>query len=259
MTSILIWKLIKWMALAMWIAGAFKVVDHPSQKHRLQGLYGLLIWGFAGTWLSGWGLMKSLAFTMKEPWISWSMLWGLISLSASFGLAFQSMEGWFAKLSRIAVLGGLLSAMGIMVFKDQPSHWSLVMTGSVIVGAVWSHFANSFESETNADQERSLLIQKGFRHIAWVEGLTVILLFGLYMPLKYAAGINIDGGTGLLGWAHGVFVIVYMITLLFTGKALSWSFLRIVLGGLASFLPFGTVIFERRVLQTHSSSAPTKR
>jgi len=245
MTALLLWRLLKWIALILWTSGMWAVVNSPSQRQRLQSLYALLLWGFAGTWLAGWGLMKALDLSMKEAWISQSMLMGLISLAAAFGLAFQSIEGWFAKLSRVGVLGGLIASVGIMVFRGASELWPMVILASFLMGAVWSRFANPMSVEKEGVQD---LVVKGFRWIAWAEGATVILLFGLYMPLKYGADIVIDGGTGLLGWAHGVFVIVYMISLIFTFKALSWSWMRLILGALASFLPFGTVIFERRVL-----------
>ena len=48
--------------------------------------------------------------------------------------------------------------------------------------------------------------------MAWVEGMTVLVLFLLYLPAKKLLDfINLDGGTGLIGWTHGVFVILYVL------------------------------------------------
>ena len=92
MTALLLWRLLKWIALILWTSGMWAVVNSPSQRQRLQSLYALLLWGFAGTWLAGWGLMKALDLSMKEAWISQSMLMGLISLAAAFGASAGSNE-----------------------------------------------------------------------------------------------------------------------------------------------------------------------
>ena len=45
-----------------------------------------------------------------------------------------------------------------------------------------------------------LQVVQGFKWLAWVEGLTVLVLFLLYLPAKKLLSINLDGGTGLIGW-----------------------------------------------------------
>ena len=109
---------------------------------------------------------------------------------------------------------------------------------------------------TNQNVEHNLVesqVIRGFKWMAWVEGMTVLVLFLLYLPAKKLLSINLDGGTGLIGWTHGVFVIVYVLSLTFTFRTLKWSWGKYIAGGLSSFLPFGTFIFERKVFVSSTS------
>ncbi len=84
-----------------------------------------------------------------------------------------------------------------------------------------------------------------FRAVALAEGLSVIALFFIAMPLKYAAGI--PEAVKFTGWAHGLLFVLYLFALLDAAITYRWSIVR-VLGGLAaSLLPFGTFVFEARL------------
>ncbi|GHH01238.1 DUF3817 domain-containing protein [Comamonas sp. JC664] len=91
-----------------------------------------------------------------------------------------------------------------------------------------------------------------FRAVALAEGLSVIALFFIAMPLKYAAGI--PEAVKFTGWAHGLLFVLYLFALLDAAITYRWSIVR-VLGGLAaSLLPFGTFVFEARLRR--ESQAP---
>jgi len=47
------------------------------------------------------------------------------------------------------------------------------------------------------------------------------------------------------GWAHGVLFVAYVVQLLYVAYLLKWDVLRIILGFIASLLPFGPFVFER--------------
>ena len=84
-----------------------------------------------------------------------------------------------------------------------------------------------------------------FRAVALAEGLSVIALFFIAMPLKYAAGI--PEAVKFTGWAHGLLFVLYLFALMDAAITYRWSIVR-VLGGLAaSLLPFGTFVFEARL------------
>ena len=85
-----------------------------------------------------------------------------------------------------------------------------------------------------------------FFNVARAEGVSLLLLFGVAMPLKYALGNPIL--VPYVGWAHGVLVFLYLIALQSVARVEGWGVLRVALAFVASLLPFGTFVFERRVL-----------
>lgn len=48
-----------------------------------------------------------------------------------------------------------------------------------------------------------------FRRVAWVEGVTTLVLFLVAMPAKYLAGQA--GLVPPVGWIHGIAFIVYVV------------------------------------------------
>ena len=120
------------------------------------------------------------------------------------------------------------------------------MALSLFVGGLGAWILPSC-SESHESESTTKWVARGFTWIARIEGATVLVLFLLYLPAKKLLEFNLDGGTGLIGWTHGVFVILYVVSLTFTSRALNWSWKRTCIGGFASFLPFGTFVFERKV------------
>lgn len=240
MSAYLIWRLVKFIAFALWGAGVFSLIKNSSQKENLRTLYFTIIPGFAAVWIAGWLMMKLTNKTMAEPWISHAMLFSLISLVASFQVAHKL---FLQKILKTIVVVGFLMASGAMIFRV-PEHTLSGAGVSAIIGVFLGVFLQKEVEESETDLTT---IEKGFTWVAWAEGLTVLVLFGLFMPFKYALEINIDFGTGAIGWTHGVFVILYVISLTYTKLAFKWSWLDWFIGGFVSFFPFGTFWFERRM------------
>lgn len=86
-----------------------------------------------------------------------------------------------------------------------------------------------------------------FRVVAILEGISFLLLLGIAMPLKYAA--NIPEAVEYAGWMHGLLFISYMFTLLQVKIEHEWTFGKAALAVLASILPFGPFILDKRILQ----------
>jgi integral membrane protein len=82
-----------------------------------------------------------------------------------------------------------------------------------------------------------------FRWIGRAEALSLILLMGVAMPLKYALGR--PEAVQWVGWVHGILFLVYVIALGSVARVEGWSWPRIALGVLASMVPFGPLAFER--------------
>lgn len=242
MSAYLVWRLIKFIAFALWGAGVFSLIRERAQKKGLQTLYFLIVPSFSVLWISGWLMMKLKGFSMAEPWISNTMLFSLISLIASFQVAHHSK---LRSIAKIVMVIGLSMATAAMIFRE-PEQAVLGLGISGVLGLFLGIFLKE-DSDSDPEGTNLDIVEKGFTWIAWGEGATVLILFGVFMPFKYALEINIDFGTGVIAWTHGVFVIIYLIALTYAKLAFKWSWLDFVLGGFVSFFPFGTFWFEKRM------------
>ena len=90
-------------------------------------------------------------------------------------------------------------------------------------------------------------IIKRFRSIAIAEGWSFLILLGIAMPLKYIWHQPI--AVELVGWAHGVLFVWYWVAAVPLFTRLKWDVERIAGLGLASVLPFGTFVMERKWLR----------
>ena len=83
------------------------------------------------------------------------------------------------------------------------------------------------------------------RSVAFLEGISYVVLLFVAMPLKYLAGQPM--AVRVVGLLHGI-LFMWLMFLLFEGvssrgRPRSWA-LRI---GIASLLPFGTLVLDRRL------------
>ena len=90
-------------------------------------------------------------------------------------------------------------------------------------------------------------IIRRFRSIAIAEGISFLVLLFIAMPLKYLADMPL--AVKYVGWAHGVLFIAYWIAVVPLFTKLKWDAERIIGLGLASILPFGTFVLERKWLR----------
>lgn len=87
-----------------------------------------------------------------------------------------------------------------------------------------------------------------FRFIALLEGISLLILFGIAMPLKYMAGMPL--AVQVVGWIHGVLFVMFCAFLgLFIYKY-KMSLKDGCMGLVASLLPFGTFFFDSRIKRT---------
>jgi integral membrane protein len=86
------------------------------------------------------------------------------------------------------------------------------------------------------------------RLVALLEGLSLILLLFVAMPLKYAAGE--PAMVKYVGMAHGILFILFILMSLWESWAHRWKFSVVTWKVLASSLvPFGTFYIDRTVLE----------
>lgn len=83
---------------------------------------------------------------------------------------------------------------------------------------------------------------KLFLTIAKLEGISLILLLGLAMPLKYY--FDQPNYVKHIGMAHGVLFIAYILLSIYLYFVQSWPVKKLVFVCAASVLPFGTFYIE---------------
>ncbi|WP_372936382.1 DUF3817 domain-containing protein [Seonamhaeicola sp.] len=86
-----------------------------------------------------------------------------------------------------------------------------------------------------------------FRIVAFLEGISYILLLFIATPIKYLA--HDPQYVKLLGMPHGILFILYVVLAVMLKPELNWNNkqLRGVL--LAAIIPFGTFFIEKKYLK----------
>jgi integral membrane protein len=83
------------------------------------------------------------------------------------------------------------------------------------------------------------------RAVGLLEGASFLVLLFIAMPLKYAAGMPM--AVKLVGWAHGVLFMSYLLVLGHTASALRWPLMRVGGALIAALLPFGPFVLDTRL------------
>jgi integral membrane protein len=86
-----------------------------------------------------------------------------------------------------------------------------------------------------------------FTQIAFIEGVSTIILFFIAMPLKYIPAINWPLGVKYVGWAHGVLFIAYILLLVSCWYFYKWNIKRFAVFFIASLIPFAPFWVERKL------------
>lgn len=85
------------------------------------------------------------------------------------------------------------------------------------------------------------------RTLGKAEGVSYLVLLGIAMPLKYAAGMPM--AVKVVGWAHGALFVVFGFVLLQAMLALKWSLGKAAMVFIATFIPFGPFVIDGRLLR----------
>lgn len=81
------------------------------------------------------------------------------------------------------------------------------------------------------------------RLVAFVEGISYLLLVGVAMPLKYLA--DIPEPVRPVGMAHGILFIAFCLALLMVLLEGRLTFVRTVITFVSSLVPCGTFVIDR--------------
>jgi integral membrane protein len=88
------------------------------------------------------------------------------------------------------------------------------------------------------------------RLIGCMEGISTLALFGIAMPLKYAAGIPM--AVTVVGSLHGGLFLLYFATILVVVALYRWPVLRGLSLAVAAIVPFGPFILDRKIPDWHA-------
>jgi integral membrane protein len=86
-----------------------------------------------------------------------------------------------------------------------------------------------------------------FRLISIIEGISYLILIFIAMPLKYFAGI--PEAVKVVGMAHGILFILFVIALGMAMKKYNWKFVSFQLF-VYSLIPFGFILIEKTIMKT---------
>ena len=95
-------------------------------------------------------------------------------------------------------------------------------------------------STTNGNNPVSFL-----RTVALIEAVSFLLLLGVAMPLKYAAGMPM--AVKVAGWIHGALFITFVVALVRTVRAARWPAGRTATIFVGALLPFGPIVLDPRM------------
>jgi integral membrane protein len=95
------------------------------------------------------------------------------------------------------------------------------------------------------------------RLVAFLEGLSFLVLLLIAMPLKYAAGQPL--AVRYVGMAHGILFLLYLLAIIPVALDHRWSWKTVALAVLASVLPGGPFVFDAKYLKPRSAATPPGR
>jgi len=87
-----------------------------------------------------------------------------------------------------------------------------------------------------------------FRIIAFLEGVSYILLLFVAVPIKYL--MDDPQYVKMLGMPHGILFMLYVVLAFMIRSDFKWNAKQFSIVLLASIIPFGTFYIERKYLKT---------
>lgn len=94
---------------------------------------------------------------------------------------------------------------------------------------------------------------QALRKMGFVEGTSTLILFGIAMPLKYAADMPL--AVTIVGSVHGVLFVALVAMLVGAVRRVPMAMDLAALGMLAAIVPFGPFFYDRKLLELERSAA----
>ncbi len=191
--------------------------------------------GMMLTWCAGYGMVQSTGRFVGEPFI---LVGVALSLLAHLDALLYARRP--SALSAALTIGGICGAVAAMVLRPSEAAGLLPVLGVALVGGLLGGFFERHEAAV-ADPVSAAIIRRWFVWIARLEGVSLLCLLVVVMPLKYLGGLYDGGWTG---WIHGALYMQYGLALLLIARSDAWSWGRVLAGFVAGLLPGGTFVFE---------------
>ncbi len=86
---------------------------------------------------------------------------------------------------------------------------------------------------------------KTLRFVGLLEGISFLLLLFIAMPVKYMFGNPTL--VKYVGMGHGVLFVAFLAVLFIVCEKQKWSIKMFILGLVASILPFGPFVFDKKL------------
>jgi integral membrane protein len=93
------------------------------------------------------------------------------------------------------------------------------------------------------------------RLIAILEGVSLLALVFVAMPLKYLAGLPL--AVRIAGSVHGLLFLVFVFALFRASRARRWPIGRSAAAFVSSVVPFGMIFLDRRIQREIDAGAET--
>ena len=87
---------------------------------------------------------------------------------------------------------------------------------------------------------------RAFKWISILEGISFLVLLLIAMPLKYIW--EAPEMVEIVGMAHGILFVVYILGALLLYKSLGWNFKTLMIVCVSSVLPLGPFYVEKKYL-----------
>ncbi|MFD0975525.1 DUF3817 domain-containing protein [Salinimicrobium gaetbulicola] len=87
---------------------------------------------------------------------------------------------------------------------------------------------------------------RAFKWISILEGISFLVLLLIAMPLKYIW--QSPEMVQIVGMAHGILFVVYILGALLLYKSLDWTFKTLMIVCVSSVLPLGPFYVEKKYL-----------
>lgn len=86
------------------------------------------------------------------------------------------------------------------------------------------------------------------RIIAFAEGISLLMILFISMPLKYIFGL--PQANMIIGMLHGLLFMLYVLAVIRAKITLDWTWKNTFLALIASIIPFGTFWADKKIFNT---------